>query len=139
MSSQQQRILEEVAEYIRSVHCDGFDVRTAKHVRLLAECDEPTIAVVPTRISWGRKAKGRVATDHEIDVVFIARSEAVADDETIDTLDKLARAFLGEEPPINWECLGAVTIDEADAGFDPEELTSSPANFYGGIRLTFRG
>ncbi|MCL2745398.1 MAG: hypothetical protein FWE67_16280 [Planctomycetaceae bacterium] len=135
--SAQEEILNAVSEYLRYAVPVGWNVISAKHLRIEAENTEPLVQVVPGTISWQRTTKAKQKTVHAINVVvsgFIETDFAVA------LLGKWAELFLDSGGPFDdFPCMGAETITEAEAGFDVDALTDTPSRYYGGLRLTFWG
>ena len=138
--SKQQKILDAVAAHIRAVVPNEWEVVAGCSLRLLSENVGNIVVVAPDGIEWKRTAKGRVFAEHRINVVFRRRIDAEAFDECLMMLDTLARWYLlsdADFPFDEFPCMGAETIDGAEAGFDPDELTGTPTTFHGGLRLTF--
>jgi hypothetical protein len=138
--SQQQQILNALADYLPTVIPIYWEVVPVRDLRMLSENLDNVVLIMPRGISWARPTKGRVSARHIVNLVFIRRIGGDVD-QTIDLIDALARRLLLNEPtdgPLDeFPCMEAETIDGADAGFDMDELTKSPATFYGGLQLTF--
>jgi hypothetical protein len=121
---------------------DGWTVQAGKHFRLLVDSvdnrEKPFVAIIPSRIAWKRTARGRLHTEHEINLIVTGRELDV--DATVKLIDSWARLFLDEGGPVDdFPCMEAVTLDEAEAGYDIDELTKTPSQFFGGLKLTFWG
>jgi len=134
---QQEQILNAVKEYLQYAVPDGWQVITAKHLRINVENIETLVQIVPNRIAWRRSAKGQQRAEHEINVILTGRIET---DFAVSLLGEWARLFLDSGGPFDdIPCMGAETLTEAEAGYDADALTDTPRRYYGGLRLTFWG
>jgi hypothetical protein len=134
--SSQNQILTAVAQCLRSAAPTNWRIETVTHYRQLAELlGEPLVAVLPHKLEWKRTAKGRKYTLHEIDMIVVGSLDT---DSTVNLLDQWAELFLDGGGSIEAAtCMNADTLDNAEPGYDPDELTKTPSTFFGGLRLTF--
>jgi hypothetical protein len=135
--SVQQQLLDSVAQCLRLAVPSGWQIRVEKHLRHLVDqlTSTPLVVIVPKDLSWNRTAKGRQHAVHEIDIVVAGFLDT---DSTVALIDQWAEIFLDGGGSLDRaDCMHAVTIDGAEAGFDADALTNTPSAFFGGLRLTF--
>jgi len=135
--SVQQQLLDSVARCMRLAVPAGWQIRVEKHLRQFVEqlTDTPLVVIFPKDLSWRRIAKGRQHAVHDIDIVVAGLLDT---DSTVALIDQWAEMFLDGGGSIDRaDCMNAVTIDGAEAGYSTEFLTNTPSAFVGGLRLTF--
>lgn len=134
--SSQHKLQTAVAQCLRLAAPSDWRIETVKHFKQLAELlGEPLVAILPHKLEWKRTAKGRQYALHEIDIIVVGQLDT---DSTVALLDQWAELFLDGGGEIDMAtCMNAETLDGAEPGYDPDELTKTPSTFFGGLRLTF--
>lgn len=137
------RLLDLVTDQIQVVAPDGWVVSKAVYVRLLQEClsDGYQVVVMPGRKDWVRTSKVGIRREYDVQVVIISRHGDV-DLVDLDMIDQVqhswAKLFLSMGGPFSdYPCFECESIVQAELGFNLDELTGTPGNFIGGLRLHF--
>ena len=135
----QQLLLASTAQLLRdllpSAYTIEWYIESIRRFRKIAEGEGTVVLVMPKKLEWTRQSKGTIITIHEIDIAMTGDIDVEA---AVDILGDWAHYFLEDAGPLeDFPCMAAATLNGAEAGFDPDELTNTPSKFFGGLRLTF--